>query len=80
MRSIRGKRIAMIFQEPMTSLNPVFTIGAQIVEAIRLHQDVGKAEARHRAIEVLEKVRIPSPSAACDNTHTSSPAACGNGR
>ncbi len=61
MRKVRGGQIAMIFQEPMTSLNPVFTIGSQIVEAIRLHQDVGKAEARHRALEVLGKVRISEP-------------------
>ncbi len=61
MRKVRGGQIAMIFQEPMTSLNPVFTIGSQIVEAIRLHQDVGKAEARLRALEVLEKVRISEP-------------------
>ncbi len=51
----------MIFQEPMTSLNPVFTVGAQIIEAIRLHQHVGRAEARERAIEMLYKVRIPEP-------------------
>ncbi len=61
MRKVRGAQIAMIFQEPMTSLNPVFTIGAQIVEAIRLHQNVGKAEARLRALKVLEKVRISEP-------------------
>jgi oligopeptide/dipeptide ABC transporter ATP-binding protein len=61
MRAIRGSRISMIFQEPMTSLNPVFTIGAQIIEAIRLHQQVDKAEARRRAIEMLRKVRIPAP-------------------
>lgn len=61
MRKVRGGQIAMIFQEPMTSLNPVFTIGAQIVEAIRLHQDVGKAEARQRAIEMLGKVQISEP-------------------
>ncbi|MCH7727258.1 MAG: ABC transporter ATP-binding protein [Planctomycetes bacterium] len=61
LRKIRGSAIAMIFQEPMTSLNPVFTIGAQIMEAVRLHQDVTKAEARHIAIEALRKVKIPSP-------------------
>jgi oligopeptide/dipeptide ABC transporter ATP-binding protein len=59
MRKIRGASISMIFQEPMTSLNPVFTVGAQIVEAIRLHQRVGKAEARRRTVEMLGKVRIP---------------------
>lgn len=61
MRKIRGARISMIFQEPMTSLNPVFTIGAQIGEAIRLHQGANRAEARDRAIEMLQKVRIPEP-------------------
>ena len=61
MRRVRGGKISMIFQEPMTSLNPVFTVGAQIVEAIRLHQHVGRAEARERAVEMLYKVRIPEP-------------------
>ena len=61
MRQIRGSEIAMIFQEPMTSLNPVFTIGSQIIEAIRLHQEVDKPEARRRAIEMLDKVKIPVP-------------------
>jgi len=61
MRQIRGAEISMIFQEPMTSLNPVFTIGSQITEAIRLHQKVGSAEAQKRAIEALRKVRIPEP-------------------
>jgi len=67
MRRVRGARIAMIFQEPMTSLNPVFTVGQQIGEAIRLHQQVGKAEARNRSIEVLRKVRIPVPEKRVDN-------------
>ncbi len=61
MRDIRGGEISMIFQEPMTSLNPVFTIGSQIIEAIRLHQEVDKTEARRRAIEMLGKVKIPVP-------------------
>ncbi len=66
MRRIRGARIAMIFQEPMTSLNPVFTVGQQIGEAIRLHQHVGKGEARHRTIELLKQVRIPAPERRVD--------------
>ncbi len=59
MRRIRGNRIAMIFQEPMTSLNPVLTIGEQIAEAVMLHQGLGKKEAWDRAVEMLEKVKIP---------------------
>jgi len=62
MRAIRGSKIAMIFQEPMTSLNPVFTIGSQIVEAIRLHQDVGRSKARQLAAEMLGKVKISEPA------------------
>jgi oligopeptide/dipeptide ABC transporter ATP-binding protein len=61
MRRIRGNDISMIFQEPMTSLNPVFTIGDQIDEAILLHQGVGKDEAKRRTIEMLDLVGIPAP-------------------
>lgn len=61
LRKIRGNRISMIFQEPMTSLNPVFTIGNQIEEAILLHQKVNKVEARKIAIEMLKLVGIPAP-------------------
>jgi oligopeptide/dipeptide ABC transporter ATP-binding protein len=61
MRKIRGNKISMIFQEPMTSLNPVFTIGNQIAEAIRLHQGFSKKDALDRSIEMLELVGIPSP-------------------
>lgn len=60
MRKIRGNRISMIFQEPMTSLNPVYTIGNQIGEVFRLHKGANKAEARERSIEILKKVKIPS--------------------
>ncbi len=59
MRSIRGNRIAMIFQEPMTSLNPVLTIGHQIAEAVRIHTGASPPEARDRAVEMLRLVRIP---------------------
>ena len=61
MRKIRGNRISMIFQEPMTSLNPVLTIGEQIAEGIVLHEKVGKKEAMNQAVEMLRKVEIPSP-------------------
>ena len=59
MSKIRGKKIAMIFQEPMTSLNPVFTIGQQITEALMLHEKLTKKEARERGIEMLKMVKIP---------------------
>mgnify|MGYP001094328100 CR=1 FL=1 len=61
MRKIRGKKISMIFQEPMTSLDPVFTIGHEIMEAIQLHQRLAKDEAKKRAIEVLRIVAMPDP-------------------
>jgi peptide/nickel transport system ATP-binding protein len=61
MRAIRGDRIAMIFQEPMTSLNPVMTIGTQLAEAIRAHSAIGRSEARARALEALRAVRLSQP-------------------
>ncbi|ALA17658.1 MULTISPECIES: ABC transporter ATP-binding protein [unclassified Chelatococcus] len=60
MRAIRGKEIAMIFQEPMTSLNPLYTVGDQIMEMIRLHEPVSRHEARQRARQMLELVEIPA--------------------
>jgi peptide/nickel transport system ATP-binding protein len=66
MSELRGNRLSMIFQEPMTSLNPVFTIGDQIIEGIRRHRKIGQAEARDRAIEMLRRVRIPSPERRID--------------
>lgn len=59
MREVRGNEVAMIFQEPMTSLNPVYTIGNQLIEAIRLHQKLNKKEAKERAIETMKLVGLP---------------------
>lgn len=67
MMSIRGNEIAMIFQDPMTSLNPVYTIGDQIMEATIKHQGLSKSEAREKAIEMLKLVGIPSPEKRVDN-------------
>jgi oligopeptide/dipeptide ABC transporter ATP-binding protein len=67
MRKIRGNDISMIFQEPMTSLNPVFTIGDQIGEAIRLHQGLGKRETRAKTIEMLRLVKIADPESRIDD-------------
>ncbi|EJC77958.1 ABC-type uncharacterized transport system, duplicated ATPase component [Rhizobium leguminosarum bv. trifolii WSM2012] len=62
-RKLRGDRISMIFQEPMSSLNPIYTIGSQIVEAIRVHRRVSRRDAEKRALELLEHVQIPDPAA-----------------
>ena len=59
MRSIRGNSISMVFQEPMTSLNPVLTVGRQLTETLELHQNMNKSEARERASELLTMVGIP---------------------
>ena len=67
MRNLRGNEIGMIFQEPMTSLNPIYTIGNQIVEAIALHQRVSKMEARKRAIELLDRVGLSDPHSQIDD-------------
>ncbi|HJH43917.1 MAG TPA: ABC transporter ATP-binding protein [Rubneribacter badeniensis] len=66
-RELRGNDMAMIFQEPMTSLNPVYRVGKQIVEAIRTHEKISKKEARERAIDLLRKVGIPSPEKRIDD-------------
>jgi peptide/nickel transport system ATP-binding protein len=66
MRKVRGNRIGMIFQEPMTSLNPVYTVGNQLMESIELHLQKGPAEARELAIEMLARVGIPSPRTRID--------------
>ena len=66
MRSVRGNDVAMIFQEPMTSLNPLFTVGGQISEALLCHRDISRAEARAETIRLLEKVRIPAAASRFD--------------
>jgi peptide/nickel transport system ATP-binding protein len=66
LRRIRGRRIGMIFQDPMTSLNPVFTVGDQIAEGVRAHFDVSRAEARRRALKLLQEVGISDPGARLD--------------
>jgi len=66
MQGIRGNAVSMIFQEPMTSLNPVYTVGAQVIEAIRMHQKKSRSEARVHAIEMLKLVGIPSPESNVD--------------
>ena len=67
LRAIRGRRIGMVFQEPMTSLNPVFTVGEQIAEVLRIHLDTPPPEARERAIEMLRKVGIPAAEQRVDS-------------
>lgn len=62
MQKIRGNELSMIFQEPMTSLNPVFTCGSQVTEAIRLHQNASKEEAKRLTLELFEKVQLPTPA------------------
>ena len=62
MRDLRGNEISMVFQEPMTSLNPVFSVGEQIAEVLTTHQGLSKREAREQAVELLESVKIPLPS------------------
>ncbi len=61
MKQIRGNEIGMIFQEPMTALNPVFTVGRQLTEGLRIHKEMSKAQAEERALELLRQVRIPEP-------------------
>jgi ABC-type dipeptide/oligopeptide/nickel transport system ATPase component len=67
MRELRGDRLSMIFQEPMTSLNPAFTVGEQIAEGILRHRRSSRAQARERAIEMLRRVHIPSPERRFDD-------------
>ncbi|WP_409525675.1 ABC transporter ATP-binding protein [Nitrincola sp. MINF-07-Sa-05] len=67
MRKIRGRKIAMIFQDPLTSLNPLFTVGQQIIETILTHKDISEKEARQRAIDLLTEVGIPGPEQRVDH-------------
>lgn len=67
LREIRGREIAMVFQEPMSALNPVYTVGAQITDVLRTNLRMGRAQARERAIELLRLVGIPSPEARLNN-------------
>ena len=77
LRRIRGKEISFVFQEPMTSLNPVYTVGRQIGEVLRKHLGLSRAAARARSIELLELVRIPAARAGGSrSTRTSSRAVC----
>jgi oligopeptide/dipeptide ABC transporter ATP-binding protein len=77
MRKTRGNKIAMIFQNPLTSMNPVYTVGSQIAEAIRLHQDVQKHEVMEKVVEMLDKVGIPDPARrAKDHPHEYSGGMC----
>jgi peptide/nickel transport system ATP-binding protein len=76
MDKIRAREIAIIFQEPMTSLNPVYTVGYQIAEVLRQHQKLSRKQAIEGAVEMLRLVNIPNPASGCTTTRTSSPAAC----
>jgi peptide/nickel transport system ATP-binding protein len=67
MRSLRGDQLSMIFQEPMTSLNPAFPVGEQIAETLLRHRNVSRSEAKHQAIEMLRRVRMPSPESRADD-------------
>src|SRR6188472_3455599 len=67
LRKIRGNELAMIFQDPLSSLHPFYRVGTQLVEAIRTHRDVPKSEARERSIELLQLVGIPDPKSRVDN-------------
>ena len=79
-RDVRGSRIAMVFQDALTALNPVFTVGWQIGELFREHLGMSRGEAKEHAIELMERVRIPSAAASGSMpTPTSSPAGCGSG-
>src|SRR5699024_11688 len=78
LEQIRGKEISMIFQDPMTTLNPTMTIGKQIIEGLRKHQNIRDHAAKERAIELLNLVKIPNAEARFKNIHTSFPVECVN--
>ncbi len=67
MRAVRGQRVSIVFQDPMSALNPVYSIGSQVVEAIRLHQSLSRTKARLRALELLERVGFPEPKKRFDD-------------
>ena len=80
LRDVRGKDVAMIFQDPFACLHPMYRVGDQIAEAVRAHLDVSKKQAGVRAVEVLDAVGIPNAGRAPATTPTSSRAACASGR
>ena len=67
MRRIRGRRIGMVFQDPLTSLNPLYTVAQQLIETIRTHMDVSRGEARKRAVALLDRVGIPAAARRIDD-------------
>ncbi len=78
-RDICGNKISIIFQEPMTSLNPVMTVGKQVMEAITLHQKITKEEAKRRVVDIFRAVGIPEPEKRFKAYPTSFPAGCASG-
>ncbi len=79
LRQVRGRDIGMVFQEPMTALNPLMSIGNQVAETVRLHRSVSRAEARRLAREALDQVGLDGEQGAFNRCPTSSPAVSGNG-
>jgi peptide/nickel transport system ATP-binding protein len=78
LRKVRSKEIGIIFQEPMTSRNPVYTVGEQIAEVVRLHERLVRRAAFDKAVEMLRLVHLPTRNGGCATIRTSSPAACGS--
>jgi len=78
MRKLRGRRIGAIFQDPLTSLDPLYTVGQQLVETIRTHVELGAAEARRRAVRLLQETGIPAAEERLDHYPHQFSAACGN--